>query len=111
MAQSIVVWPVRGKKNVFFVKLIAVQGFGRQKPYRFYFRRKKIICSEKRYFGVLYGQICYLIRQAHKEQGQVSQIVKSSFSKNHQQYKKKKIPSDAYAHQYRCQEAGACEPL
>jgi len=105
--RTITVWKTRSKKPCFHV-VVTLEDWERKAPFKFYFRDGKITTSEKRRFGVLFKQICSLIRQCVKEQGKVSAEVKMASVR---QYKKHKrvIPKDAYYHQLRCEEAGACD--
>ena len=102
------VWAVRGMTYDFHVKIKGLSGYDRKAPYKFYIRGNKIVTEEKKYFGVLYGQICYLVRESFRRQEKVSQIIRKS-SSGQRKKGRKKIPKDAYLHQLRCQEAGACD--
>jgi hypothetical protein len=100
----ITVWLLRGNKRTFNVKIES--SAYRKKPYRFYVEGERITTDRSSpNFGMLYGQICYLIRKAIKEKTKVSQEIRGS-SRKQRKIHKKKIPASAYAHQLRCDKMG-----
>jgi len=107
MLPTITVWKLRSPGLNFHVRIKGLSGYERQAPFKFCISDKKIGTKEKKHFGVLYSQICQLIRLAIKQQRTVSQAVKGCRVKKTPP-RKVKITIDAYLHQLRCEEAGAC---
>ena len=97
-------WPVKDTERTFFVRVENLYGY-RAKPYKFMIDGRRIVLADStirwKNFGVLYGQICYMIRKANATRDKVVQIINREGGRQRKTHKRP-ISRDAYAHQLIC---------